>query len=67
MPSSKQDEVRDYGFADQALALCKRAGLTQRELGTIRLGMEGSSGDGTRERRSHEASGANPGLGPDHA
>jgi WD40 repeat protein/DNA-binding XRE family transcriptional regulator len=26
------DEIRDYGFADQALALRKRAGLTQREL-----------------------------------
>jgi WD40 repeat protein/DNA-binding XRE family transcriptional regulator len=31
MPSDHPDEVRDYGFADQELALRKRAGLTQRE------------------------------------
>jgi non-specific serine/threonine protein kinase len=35
MPSSRFDEVRDYGFADQALALRQRAGLTQRDLGAL--------------------------------
>jgi transcriptional regulator with XRE-family HTH domain len=30
--SSYHDEVRDFGFADQALALRQRAGLTQREI-----------------------------------
>lgn len=32
MASKRLEEVRDYAFADQALALRKRAGLTQREL-----------------------------------
>ncbi len=35
MPSSNFDDGRDYGFADQAVALRKRAGLTQRELGAL--------------------------------
>src|SRR5260370_25594746 len=35
MPSVDHDEVRDYGFADKALALRKRAGLTQRELADL--------------------------------
>jgi len=35
MPSSHFDDGRDYGFADQAVALRKRAGLTQRELGAM--------------------------------
>src|SRR6516162_9282098 len=29
MSTTHHDEVRDYGFADRALALRKRAGLTQ--------------------------------------
>src|SRR5947209_19567583 len=38
MSSGRVDEVRDYAFADQALALRKRAGLTQRELaGQLRV------------------------------
>ena len=32
MPSNRQDEARDYGFANQALALRERAGLTQDSL-----------------------------------
>lgn len=32
MTSSRLEEVRDYAFADQVLALRKRAGLTQHEL-----------------------------------
>src|SRR5690349_21047573 len=35
MPASQLHEVRDYGFADRALALRRRAGLTQRELGAL--------------------------------
>src|SRR5437899_11329838 len=35
MSSGRDDEVRDYAFADQALALRKRAGLTQRELAAL--------------------------------
>jgi len=35
MPSTSVDQGRDYGFADRALALRKRAGLTQRELGAL--------------------------------
>jgi transcriptional regulator with XRE-family HTH domain len=35
MPASDRYEVRDYGFADQALPLRKRAGLTQQELGAL--------------------------------
>jgi hypothetical protein len=35
MPSIHHDEVRDYGFADQALALRTRAGLTQCELAEL--------------------------------
>ncbi len=35
MPASTVDQGRDYGFADRALALRKRAGLTQRELGAL--------------------------------
>ena len=33
--SGRGEEVRDYAFADQALALRKRAGLTQRELADL--------------------------------
>ncbi len=35
MPSSHFDEARDYAFADQALALRQRAGLTQRDLAAL--------------------------------
>src|SRR5260370_1162850 len=35
MPSVDHDELRDYGFADKALALRQRAGLTQRDLATL--------------------------------
>ena len=35
MSSSRFDEDRDYAFADQALALRKRAGLTQRDIGAL--------------------------------
>ena len=35
MPSGRFDEERDYGFADRALALRTRAGLTQRELAAL--------------------------------
>jgi len=35
MSSSRFDDGRDYGFADQALALRQRTGLTQRELGAL--------------------------------
>jgi len=35
MPSTRFDDGRDYGFADQALALRQRTGLTQRELGAL--------------------------------
>ena len=35
MSSGRFDEARDYAFADQALALRKRAGLTQRELAAL--------------------------------
>jgi len=35
MPSSDHDEVRDYGFADKALALRKRAGMRQQELAAL--------------------------------
>ncbi len=35
MPSSHFEEERDYRFADQALALRQRAGLTQRELADL--------------------------------
>jgi transcriptional regulator with XRE-family HTH domain len=35
MPSIDHDELRDYAFADQALALRKRAGLTQRDLAAL--------------------------------
>src|SRR5260370_40290977 len=40
MPSIHHDEVRDYGFADKALALRKRTGLTQREVADL-LGVSG--------------------------
>jgi len=40
MPSTRFDEARDYGFADKALALRERAGLTQRELAAL-LGVSG--------------------------
>src|SRR5260370_41387626 len=33
--SARHDEVRDYGFADQALALRERAGLTQGKLAAL--------------------------------
>src|SRR5579871_423479 len=35
MPSGDHGEVRDYGFADKAVALRKRAGLTQGELAAL--------------------------------
>ncbi len=35
MSSTRFDEARDYGFADKALALRERAGLTQRELAAL--------------------------------
>ena len=35
MPSSRHDEARDYAFADLALALRQRAGLTQRALAPL--------------------------------
>ena len=35
MSSTRFDETRDYGFADKALALRERAGLTQRELAVL--------------------------------
>ena len=35
MPSTRFDEVRDYGFADRALALRERAGLTQPDLAAL--------------------------------
>ncbi|HEX6508257.1 MAG TPA: tetratricopeptide repeat protein [Chloroflexota bacterium] len=35
MSSSRFDEVRDYAFADQTLALRQRIGLTQRDLATL--------------------------------
>jgi WD40 repeat protein/transcriptional regulator with XRE-family HTH domain len=35
MPSSRFGEERDYGFADQALVVRQRAGLTQRELAAL--------------------------------
>src|SRR5947208_3856952 len=35
MPSTRFEEARDYTFADQALALRKRARLTQRELAAL--------------------------------
>ena len=35
MRSTRHDEVRDYTFADQALGLRKRAGITQRELADL--------------------------------
>ena len=40
MPFTRFDETRDYGFADRALALRKRAGLTQRTLAAL-LGVSG--------------------------
>ncbi len=40
MSSTRFDEARDYGFADKALALRERAGLTQRELAAL-LGVSG--------------------------
>ena len=35
MPSGRFDEARDYAFGDRALALRKRASLTQRELAAL--------------------------------
>ena len=35
MPTTHRDGVRDYGFADRALALRERAGLTQRDLAAL--------------------------------
>jgi transcriptional regulator with XRE-family HTH domain len=40
MPFTRFDETRDYGFADRALALRERAGLTQRTLAAL-LGVSG--------------------------
>ncbi len=35
MPSTRHDEAREYGFADRALALRERAGLTQDSLAAL--------------------------------
>jgi transcriptional regulator with XRE-family HTH domain len=35
MPSTRFDETRDYGFADQVLVLRERAGLTQRAMAAL--------------------------------
>ena len=55
MPSTRSDEVRDYGFADRALALRERAGLTQPELAT-------SLGVSKRAIQTWEAGEAYPGA-----
>src|SRR5712692_776562 len=55
MPSSRFDEVRDYDFADRALALRQRAGLTQGELAAV-------MGVGVRSIQTWEAAVSYPGA-----
>src|SRR4029077_19321999 len=55
MPSNRFDEVRDYDFADQALALRQRAGLTQGELAAL-------IGVGVRSVQAWEAAVSYPGA-----
>src|SRR5262249_39870327 len=55
MPSNRLDEVRDFGFADRALALRQRAGLTQGELAAL-------LGAGVRSIQAWEAALAYPGT-----
>src|ERR1700730_6240679 len=55
MPSTRLDEVRDYGFADRALALRQRAGLTQGELAAL-------LGAGVRSVQAWEAALSYPGA-----
>ncbi len=55
MPASHLDEARDYGFADQALALRERAGLTQ-GVGRAAGGERGHPGLGGRPLLSREPS-----------
>jgi WD40 repeat protein/transcriptional regulator with XRE-family HTH domain len=56
MSSTRLDEIRDYGFADKALALRERAGLTQRALAAL-LGVSG------RAIQAWEAGLSYPGAG----
>jgi len=55
MPSNRFDEVRDYDFADRALALRQRAGLTQGELAAL-------IGVGVRSIQAWEAAVSYPGA-----
>ena len=55
MPSNRLDEVRDYEFADRALALRQRAGLTQSELAAL-------MGAGVRSIQAWEAGLSYPGA-----
>ncbi len=55
MPSNRFDEVRDYDFADRALALRQRAGLTQGELAAL-------MGVGVRSIQAWEAAVSYPGA-----
>ncbi len=55
MASNRFDEVRDYDFADRALALRQRAGLTQGELAAL-------MGVGVRSIQAWEAAVSYPGA-----
>jgi transcriptional regulator with XRE-family HTH domain len=55
MSSNRLDEVRDYAFADRALALRQRAGLTQGELAAL-------MGAGVRSIQAWEAGLSYPGA-----
>src|SRR5260370_14810432 len=55
MPSTRLDEVRDYGFADRALALRQRAGFSQEVLAAL-------LGAGVRSVQAWEAALAYPGA-----
>ena len=55
MPSNRFDEVRDYDFADRALGLRQRAGLTQGELAAL-------MGVGVRSIQAWEAAVSYPGA-----
>src|SRR5260221_663041 len=55
MASNRFDEVRDYDFADRALALRQRAGLTQGELAAL-------MGVGVRSIQAGEAAVSYPGA-----
>ena len=55
MPSNRFDEVRDYDFADRALALRQRAGLTQGEVAAL-------MGVGVRSIQAWEAAVSYPGA-----